>query len=215
MGAAIPKSRIQFSCPIGPPRSEYAFKWPTHVRQTGKYLPEVGQRLRFQVTRFHGEPVTVLGKSKATLDLSMLGRMCLRSHGELADRNVYLIFSRPLNEKYANIAISRQLRNFDDAFAQRADEGFQKRPFSTHCASRDGYTQALLVVLLDEYQPSVSNLLKGRISQVSIEKLLRYADRLHLETSIAVRPMEAAPRRRKPRAASTARRAARKDALAV
>jgi hypothetical protein len=90
------------------------------------------------VTRFHGEPVTVLGKSKATLDLSMLGRMCLRSHGELADRNVYLIFSRPLNEKYANIAISRQLRNFDDAFAQRADEGFQKRPFSTHCASRDG-----------------------------------------------------------------------------
>ena|ERR1700681_750822 len=138
MGAAIPKSRIQFSCPIGPPRSEYALKWPTHVRQTGKYLPEVGQRLRFQVTRFHGEPVTVLGKSKATLDLSMLGGMCLRSHGGLADRNVYLIFSRPLNEKYANIAISRQLRNFDDAFAHRADEGFQKRPFSTHCASRDG-----------------------------------------------------------------------------
>ena len=63
--------------------------------------------------------------------------------------------------------------------------------------------------------PKSSNLLKGRISQVSIEKLLRYADRLHLETSIAVRPMEAAPRRRKPRAASTARRAARKEALAV
>jgi predicted XRE-type DNA-binding protein len=79
----------------------------------------------------------------------------------------------------------------------------------------EGYTQAQLVDLLDEYQPSVSNLLKGRISQVSIEKLLRYADRLHLETSIAVRPMEAAPRRRKPRAASTARRAARKEALAV
>jgi hypothetical protein len=66
-----------------------------------------------------------------------------------------------------------------------------------------------------EASASVSNLLKGRISQVSIEKLLRYADRLHLETSIAVRPMEAAPRRRKPRAASTARRAARKEALAV
>jgi hypothetical protein len=58
----------------------------------------------------------------------------------------------------------------------------------------------------------VSNLLKGRISQVSIEKLLRYADRLHLETSIAVRPMEVATRRRNLRAASTARR---KEALAV
>lgn len=55
------------------------------------------------------------------------------------------------------------------------------------------YTQAELVEILDEYQPAVSNLLKGRISQVSIEKLLRYADRLHLETSIAVRPM--APKR--------------------
>ena len=70
----------------------------------------------------------------------------------------------------------------------------------------EGFTQAQLVELLDEYQPSVSNLLKGRISQVSIEKLLRYADRLHLQTSIAVRPMEAASGRRKPRAASTARR---------
>lgn len=52
-----------------------------------------------------------------------------------------------------------------------------------------GYTQAQLADILDEYQPSVSNLLRGRISQVSIEKLLRYADRLHLQTSIAVRPM--------------------------
>jgi phosphonoacetate hydrolase len=56
---------------------------------------------------------TVLGKSKATLDLAMLGGMRLRSHGGLADRNVYLLFSRPLNDKYANIALSRQLRNFD------------------------------------------------------------------------------------------------------
>ena len=57
------------------------------------------------------------------------------------------------------------------------------------------YTQAQLVDILDEYQPSVSNLLKGRISQVSIEKLLRYADRLRLQTSIAVRPV--APRTRR------------------
>ena len=58
-----------------------------------------------------------------------------------------------------------------------------------------GYTQAQLVDILDEYQPSVSNLLKGRISQVSIEKLLRYADRLHLQTSIAVWPIEGRGRR--------------------
>jgi phosphonoacetate hydrolase len=56
---------------------------------------------------------TVLGKSKATLDLLELGAMRLRSHGGLADRNVYLMFSRPLNEKYANIPLSRPLRNFD------------------------------------------------------------------------------------------------------
>ena len=56
---------------------------------------------------------TVLGKSKATLDLSGLGGTRLRSHGGLADRNVYLIFSRPLNDRYAEIALSRQLRNFD------------------------------------------------------------------------------------------------------
>jgi predicted XRE-type DNA-binding protein len=55
----------------------------------------------------------------------------------------------------------------------------------------EGYTQAQLVSLLDEYQPSVSNLLKGRIAQVSIEKLLRYADRLSLEASIAIRPTSA------------------------
>ena len=56
---------------------------------------------------------TVLGKSQATLDLSELGGMRLRSHGGLSDRNVYLIFSHPLNDTYANIALSRQLRNFD------------------------------------------------------------------------------------------------------
>lgn len=75
-----------------------------------------------------------------------------------------------------------------------------------------GYTQAELVDILDEYQPSVSNLLKGRISQVSIEKLLRYADRLHLQTSVAVRPMETRPRRR---AGPNARCAARKVTVAV
>lgn len=80
----------------------------------------------------------------------------------------------------------------------------------------EGYTQAQLVSILDEYQPSVSNLLRGRISQVSIEKLLRYADRLRLRTSIAVRPIESTRRSvRKRKIAAMARRPARKLAPAV
>jgi predicted XRE-type DNA-binding protein len=78
-----------------------------------------------------------------------------------------------------------------------------------------GYTQAQLVDLLDEYQPSVSNLMKGRIAQVSIEKLLRYADRLHLETSIAVRPVEAGRSLAKPIAHSNIRLSSRRVAVAV
>jgi predicted XRE-type DNA-binding protein len=64
---------------------------------------------------------------------------------------------------------------------------------------KEGYTQAQLVSLLDEYQPSVSNLLKVRIAQVSIEKLLRYADWLGLQTKIGIgtaKPMRRAPRNR-------------------
>src|ERR1700680_4166215 len=74
----------------------------------------------------------------------------------------------------------------------------------------EGYTQAQLVDMLDEYQPSVSNLLKGRISQVSIEKMLRYADRLHLETSIAVRPIDGRSRRVRIQTTASARRPVRK-----
>ena len=77
-----------------------------------------------------------------------------------------------------------------------------------------GYTQAQLADVLDEYQPSVSNLLKGRISQVSIEKLLRYADRLHLQTSIAVRPIEGRSRRVRTKATASAHRPLRKLAAA-
>jgi hypothetical protein len=69
--------------------------------------------------------------------------------------------------------------------------------------------------MLDEYQPFVSNLLKRSISQVSIEKLLRYADRLHLQTSISVRPMETKQRGAKSHAGSNARRAGKKEAVAV
>ena len=47
-------------------------------------------------------------------------------------------------------------------------------------------TQKDLVNVLDEYQPQVSNLLNGRIGKITIDKLLRYADRLQLKSSIKV-----------------------------
>jgi|UniRef100_A0A7V4XS91 predicted XRE-type DNA-binding protein len=53
---------------------------------------------------------------------------------------------------------------------------------------RRGLTQRDLVEVLDEYQPNVSNLLHGRISKVSIEKLLCYADRLSMQSKIELRP---------------------------
>ena len=49
---------------------------------------------------------------------------------------------------------------------------------------RKKYTQAQLVGILGEYQPVVSNLLRGKISQMSIEKLLLYADRLGLALDV-------------------------------
>lgn len=54
---------------------------------------------------------------------------------------------------------------------------------------RRGFTQKDLVDVLDEYQPNVSNLLHGRIGKVSIEKLLSYADRLGMKSSIELRPV--------------------------
>ena len=48
-----------------------------------------------------------------------------------------------------------------------------------------GYSQRQLVDLLDEYQPSVSNLVQGKIAKVSIEKLLYYSDRLNLRVSLS------------------------------
>ena len=50
---------------------------------------------------------------------------------------------------------------------------------------RHGYGQRQLIDLLDEYQPSVSNLLHGKISKVSVEKLLYYSDRLNIRVSLS------------------------------
>ena len=59
---------------------------------------------------------------------------------------------------------------------------------------RKKYTQAHLVKVLDEHQPVVSNLLRGKISQMSIEKLLIYADRIGL--SLDVRKPRSSRRKR-------------------
>jgi len=53
---------------------------------------------------------------------------------------------------------------------------------------RRSYTQRQLVNILDEHQPAVSNLIRGRINQVSIEKLLRYSDRLGMRARLRVLP---------------------------
>jgi predicted XRE-type DNA-binding protein len=60
---------------------------------------------------------------------------------------------------------------------------------------RKKYRQAQLVKVLDEHQPVVSNLLHGKITQMSIEKLLIYADRLGLSLDVQ-RPRQPARRRR-------------------
>jgi len=53
---------------------------------------------------------------------------------------------------------------------------------------RRTYTQRQLVNILDEHQPAVSNLIRGKVNQVSIEKLLRYAERLGMRPRLKVLP---------------------------
>ncbi len=51
---------------------------------------------------------------------------------------------------------------------------------------KQGYTQSQLAEILDEYQPSVSNLTRGKIAKVSVEKLLTYSDRLRMKTTLTI-----------------------------
>jgi phosphonoacetate hydrolase len=60
-----------------------------------------------------GDKGTVLGTKKENHDLSQLGGMRLRSHGGAADSKVIFILSHPLNKKYASLAESHHLRNYD------------------------------------------------------------------------------------------------------
>ena len=63
-----------------------------------------------------------------------------------------------------------------------------------------GFVQRQLVDLLDEYQPSVSNLLQGKIAKVSIEKLLYYSDRLNIRVSLSTAPVSIPKSAKKPAA---------------
>ena len=61
---------------------------------------------------------------------------------------------------------------------------------------KQGYTQSQLVEILDEYQPSVSNLTRGKIAKVSVEKLLTYSDRLKMKTTLTVHPSSGVHRKK-------------------
>ncbi|HEY1940356.1 MAG TPA: XRE family transcriptional regulator [Candidatus Angelobacter sp.] len=63
------------------------------------------------------------------------------------------------------------------------------------------YTQARLAEVLDDYQPNISNLLNGKISKMSIEKLLAYAHRLNLNAEIVLKFKPSGIRSKKARTA--------------
>jgi predicted XRE-type DNA-binding protein len=54
-------------------------------------------------------------------------------------------------------------------------------------ARRHRLTQKQLTVLLNDHQPNVSDLVNGKITKFSLEKLLRYADRLGIETTVKIK----------------------------
>lgn len=52
---------------------------------------------------------------------------------------------------------------------------------------RRRYTPKKLAELLGDYQPNISNLLNGKISTMSIEKLLTYAHRLNMDAQVVMK----------------------------
>ncbi len=56
-----------------------------------------------------------------------------------------------------------------------------------------GYTQAYLATTLKAHQPDVSNLLRGKLSRISITKLIQFAGRLILDAHVKVTPPKAKP----------------------
>jgi predicted XRE-type DNA-binding protein len=66
---------------------------------------------------------------------------------------------------------------------------------------RRRYTQKQLAGLLGEYQPNISNLLNGKISKMSIEKLLNYAHRLNMDAQVTMKIRPHSARGKKARVA--------------
>ena len=58
-----------------------------------------------------------------------------------------------------------------------------------------GFTQAYLVTMLKAHQPDVSNLLRGKISRISITKLIQFAGRLNLDARVKVSAPKATGKR--------------------
>jgi predicted XRE-type DNA-binding protein len=48
----------------------------------------------------------------------------------------------------------------------------------------DAHVKPRLAVILDDHQPNLSDLMNGKIAKFSIDKLVRYADRLGIETRV-------------------------------
>ena len=48
------------------------------------------------------------------------------------------------------------------------------------CVKQNHYTQAYLETLLNEHQPRISDLMRGKISKFSLETLVGYAEKLGL-----------------------------------
>jgi predicted XRE-type DNA-binding protein len=75
-----------------------------------------------------------------------------------------------------------------------------------------GFSQASLANTLKAHQPDVSNLLKGKISKISITKLIQYARRLNLGARVTVTSPQAGKSTAAVRAESSHFRRGRKRA---
>ena len=83
------------------------------------------------------------------------------------------------------------------------DLGFSEQESLALTVKADLYTKLLDVVgkqklkprdlekLLDVPQPRVSELLRGKLSSLSIEKLLSYLEKMGIETSVSFKPKKA------------------------
>ncbi len=73
---------------------------------------------------------------------------------------------------------------------------------------RRGYTQRQLVDLLDEYLPSVGNLLQGKIAKVSVEKPPYNSTRLNIRVVLSAEARNQPSSIRRPVSSRTGRKTA-------